>query len=72
MFLNINKEMMFYIFIIDIIIFWGYKFIVEFKFVVVWKLFVGFQKIIVVKEDLGLERVFGIMFYVCGGFEIYL
>lgn len=65
---NINKEMTFYTSIIDIIIFWGYKSIVESKFAVVWKSLVGFQKITAAKEDLGLERALGTMFYARGGF----
>lgn len=69
---NINKEMTFYTSIIDIIIFWGYKSIVESKFAVVWKSLVGFQKITAAKEDLGLERALGTMFYARGGFETHL
>ncbi|XP_061187968.1 soluble guanylate cyclase gcy-31-like [Saccostrea echinata] len=69
---DINKEMQFYTSIIDIIIYWGYKSIEESKFAVVWKSLVGFQKITSAKEDMGLERALGTMFFARGGFETHL
>ena len=69
---DIDKEMTFYTSIIDIIIYWGYKSIVESKFAVVWKSLVGFQKITAAKEDMGLERALGTMFFARGGFETHL
>lgn len=69
---SINKEMLFYTSVIDVIIYWGYSSIVESKFAVVWKSLVGFQKITAAKEDMGLERALGTMFFARGGFETHL
>ncbi|XP_061188147.1 uncharacterized protein LOC133196250 [Saccostrea echinata] len=66
---TIDQEHVFYSSIIDIIVHWGYETISESKFAVIWKSFVAFQKITVAKENLGVERAFGTMFFASGGFE---
>ncbi|KAJ8301238.1 hypothetical protein KUTeg_020225 [Tegillarca granosa] len=62
-------EMYFYTALIDKIILWLYDSITESKFSLIWKSIVAYQKITSGKEDVGLERALGTMFYARGGFQ---
>ena len=65
---NVDDEIEFYTNIIDVIIQWSYTSIRESKFATVWRMFVGYQKINTAKEDFGIERALGTLFYANGGF----
>lgn len=66
---SIQDEIDFYSKSIDVIILWLYNTITESKFSFVWKLLVAYQKLSSAKENLGVERALGTMFYARGGFE---
>lgn len=68
---SIDQEYKFYSSIIDIVVLWGYQSINESKFAIIWKSFVAFQKITMAKENLGVERAFGTMFFSQGGFDTH-
>ena len=68
---TIDEEHIFYSSIIDIVVHLGYKTINESKFATIWKSLVAFQKITVAKENIGVERAFGTMFFARGGFETH-
>lgn len=68
---TIDQEHKFYSSIIDTMVIWGYESIKESKFAVIWKSVVAFQKITMAKENLGVERAFGTMFFAQGGFETH-
>lgn len=65
----IQDEIDFYTRIIKVVIVWLYDSINESKFAVVWKTLVAYQKLTSAKEDVGVERALGTMFYANGGFE---
>ncbi|XP_033764357.1 uncharacterized protein LOC117345393 [Pecten maximus] len=65
---NINNELEFYTNIIDVVIVWLYKSITQGKFAVVWKTLVAYLKLTSGKQDIGIERALGTLFYVQGGF----
>ncbi|CAC5383083.1 Guanylate cyclase 32E,Guanylate cyclase soluble subunit beta-2,Receptor-type guanylate cyclase gcy-19,Retinal guanylyl cyclase 2,Heat-stable enterotoxin receptor,Olfactory guanylyl cyclase GC-D,Atrial natriuretic peptide receptor 2,Receptor-type guanylate cyclase gcy-9,Receptor-type guanylate cyclase Gyc76C,Soluble guanylate cyclase 89Da,Receptor-type guanylate cyclase gcy-28,Speract receptor,Receptor-type guanylate cyclase gcy-13,Receptor-type guanylate cyclase gcy-8,Guanylyl cyclase GC-E,Receptor-type gu len=67
--LSIQNEIDFYSKSIDTIIIWLYNTITESKFSLIWKLLVAYQKLSSAKENLGVERALGTMFYARGGFE---
>ena len=67
--LSIQNEIDFYSRSIDTIILWLYNTITESKFSLIWKLLVAYQKLSSAKENLGVERALGTMFYARGGFE---
>lgn len=67
--LSIQDEIDFYSKSIDVIITWLYNTITESKFSLIWKLLVAYQKLSSAKENLGVERALGTMFYARGGFE---
>ena len=66
--MTVEDEIAFYTDIIDVIILWTYDSIKESKFSKVWRMVVAYQKIITAKEDLGIERALGTLFYANGGF----
>ena len=66
--MTVEEEIAFYTDIIDVIILWTYDSIKESKFSKVWRMVVAYQKIITAKEDLGIERALGTLFYANGGF----
>ncbi|KAK3093507.1 hypothetical protein FSP39_016564 [Pinctada imbricata] len=66
---DIQDEIDFYTRIIKVVIEWLYDSINESKFAVVWKTLVAYQKMTSAKEDVGVERALGTMFYANGGFE---
>ncbi|OWF44095.1 Guanylate cyclase 32E [Mizuhopecten yessoensis] len=66
---NINNELDFYTNIIDVVIVWLYKSITQGKFAVVWKTLVAYLKLTSGKQDIGIERALGTLFYVQGGFQ---
>ena len=66
---DIQDEIDFYTRIIRVVIKWLYDSINESKFAVVWKTLVAYQKMTSAKEDVGVERALGTMFYANGGFE---
>jgi hypothetical protein len=68
---TIDLEHRFYSSIIDAMVIWGYESIKESKFAVIWKSVVAFQKVTMAKENLGVERAFGTMFFAQGGFETH-
>ena len=65
---TVEDEIAFYTEIIDVVISWTYDSIKESKFSKVWRTVVAYQKIIMAKEDLGIERALGTLFYANGGF----
>ena len=66
---SIQDEIDFYSKIIDTTIYWLYNTITESKFSLVWKILVAYQKLASAKENVGVERALGTMFYSHGGFE---
>lgn len=66
---SIQDEIDFYSRIIDTTIYWLYNTITESKFSLVWKILVAYQKLASAKENVGVERALGTMFYSRGGFE---
>lgn len=66
---NIQDEINFYTDIIKVVIKWMYDSINETEFAVVWKPLVAYQKLTSAKEDVGVERALGTVFYANGGFE---
>ncbi|XP_076094871.1 uncharacterized protein LOC143065280 [Mytilus galloprovincialis] len=66
---SIQDEIDFYSRIIDTTIYWLYNTITESKFSLVWKILVAYQKLASAKENVGVERALGTMFYSQGGFE---
>ena len=66
---SIQDEIDFYSRIIDTTIYWLYNTITESKFSHVWKILVAYQKLASAKENVGVERALGTMFYSQGGFE---
>ena len=65
---TVEDEIAFYTEIIDVVILWTYDSIKESKFSKFWRTVVAFQKVITAKEDLGIERALGTLFYANGGF----
>ncbi|XP_013393540.1 receptor-type guanylate cyclase daf-11 [Lingula anatina] len=66
---TILEELLFYTSIIDVIGNWLTDSITESKYGTVWRSLVAYQKIIFVKENVGLERALGQVFFVRGHFE---
>lgn len=63
-----RNELSFYTDLIDAVIVWLYESIDESEFAAVWKDTVAYLKVSLGKEDAGLERALGTMFYGRGGF----
>ena len=68
---SIQDEIDFYSRIIDTTIYWLYNTITESKFSLVWKILVSYQKLASAKENVGVERALGTLFYSRGGFEYH-
>ena len=68
---NIQEEIDFYTAIIKVVIKWMYDSINESEFAVVWKPLVAYQKLTSAKEDVGVERALGTVFYANGGFHTH-
>ena len=65
---SIHDEISFYSGSIETMITWLYNTITESKFSIVWKILVAYQKLASAKENLGVERALGTMFFAKGGF----
>ena len=65
---TIHDEISYYSNSIETMITWLYSTITESKFALVWKILVAYQKLSSAKENLGVERALGTMFYAKGGF----
>lgn len=66
---DLHVEIDFYTKIIDVVIVWLYKSITRGQFAVVWKTLVAYLKLTSGKQDVGIERALGTVFYVQGGFK---
>lgn len=69
---DLNMEIDFYTKIIDVVIVWLYKSITQGKFAEVWKTLVAYLKLTSGKQDIGIERALGTLFYVHGGFSSHV
>ncbi|XP_021366509.1 uncharacterized protein LOC110458877 [Mizuhopecten yessoensis] len=66
---NLHVEIEFYTKVIDVVIVWLYKSITRGQFAVVWKTLVAYLKLTSGKQDVGIERALGTLFFVQGGFK---
>ena len=66
---DLHAEIEFYTNVIDVVIVWLYKSITRGQFAVVWKTLVAYLKLTRGKQDAGIERALGTVFYVQGGFR---
>ncbi|XP_069111482.1 uncharacterized protein [Argopecten irradians] len=66
---NLHVEMEYYTQVIDVVIVWLYKSITRGQFAVVWKTLVAYLKLTSGKQDVGIERALGTLFFVQGGFK---
>ncbi|XP_033763633.1 uncharacterized protein LOC117344879 [Pecten maximus] len=66
---NLQVEIDFYTNIIRVVIAWLYESITRGKDAEVWKTLVAYLKLTSGKQDVGIERALGTLFFVQGGFE---
>ncbi|XP_033763462.1 uncharacterized protein LOC117344743 [Pecten maximus] len=66
---DLNEEIVFYTSIIDAVIVWLYKSITEGKVAQIWKTLVAYLKLTSGKQNLGIERALGTLFFIDGRFQ---